>query len=61
MLDQRNPSFELSITYTREVLRKSYELLRVSTPDTFVGRKTQELSPPKYEHSDIERWDRATI
>jgi hypothetical protein len=51
-MDQRTPSrlrielyFRQTIEQTLELSRKSLELLRQPTPDTFLGRKTQESFP----------------
>jgi hypothetical protein len=60
MLDQRYPfaaSLETLVSRTNEVLRKSYELLRASAPDVFLGRRSDgPLSPEQAEGSDVERW-----
>lgn len=51
-MDQRTPShlpielyFRQIIDQSRELLRRSIELLRQPQPDTFLGRKTHEPFP----------------
>ena len=40
--------------YMRELVRKSLELLKHPSPDTFAGRKTQ--GPFPSQDNEIERW-----
>jgi|GEM_PF-3586443 len=55
-MDQRTPShlrielyFRQIIERSRDMLRKSIELLRQSQPDTFLGRKTHEPFPRRHD------------